>query len=559
MELKPVKGLRPFTKFLMTIGELPSSYLVSMTYEEQLLWFCNYLQNTVIPTINNNGEAVEELQGLFIELKDYVDNYFENLDIQEEVNNKLDDMAESGELAELIAEFLDVGVLFVYDTASDLGSAENLSDGASAYILGKDSYNDGKGAFYKIREITLADVVDGDNIIAITNSDDLVGEKLPNYRMNQVESALDTLTTTTIPGIEEDITTITTTTIPGVQSTLEGEIAALTTQKWIMIGDSYGQGYNPDGNVTGWPLVLKGLLGLDNDHCTIACQGGAGFANTSYLYETILTNLPADDKVTDIIFGGGYNDLAWGAAAVATGFANCSALINTKFPNAKVHVAFFPCCSNDNHKYMYSGYTTYLKNSNLYNWNFLAHISYSLLNASFIASDNIHITQAAENTIANAIYMAINGGYHYSVMNDITLTKDSRFNAGSNTLRLYSIDDMSFISNYAGTITCVVATGQTKVDFSSSSDVVIGQLSQTGLIGKGYYGNQYMAITDVILHDTSQGWRTLHAAVTIDLNGQLILHVPDMTNDTHNGYLTLSSVDNIQIPQFCVNMPTITL
>ena len=45
MELKPVKGLRPFTKFLMTIGELPSSYLVSMTYEEQLLWFCNYLQN----------------------------------------------------------------------------------------------------------------------------------------------------------------------------------------------------------------------------------------------------------------------------------------------------------------------------------------------------------------------------------------------------------------------------------------------------------------------------------------------------------------------------------
>ena len=205
MELKPVKGLRPFTKFLMTIGELPSSYLVSMTYEEQLIWFCNYLQNVVIPTINNNGEAVEELQNKFIELKDYVDNYFENLDVQTEIDNKLDEMAESGELAEIVAEFLDVGVLFVYDTAADLGAAENVKDGTSAYILGKDTYDDGKGAFYKIREITISDVIDGDNIIAITNSEDLVAEKLPNYYINDLQSQITTITDTTIPGLQGDI------------------------------------------------------------------------------------------------------------------------------------------------------------------------------------------------------------------------------------------------------------------------------------------------------------------------------------------------------------------
>ena len=43
MDLKKVETIKPFTRFLMTIGELPSSYLVSMTYEEQLLWFCNFL------------------------------------------------------------------------------------------------------------------------------------------------------------------------------------------------------------------------------------------------------------------------------------------------------------------------------------------------------------------------------------------------------------------------------------------------------------------------------------------------------------------------------------
>lgn len=97
---KEVLKLKPFTKFLFTIGELPTSYLISMTYEEQLLWFCNYLKETVIPTINNNAEAI-------IELQEYVANYFDNLDVQEEISNKLDKMAQDGSLTALIKEYID--------------------------------------------------------------------------------------------------------------------------------------------------------------------------------------------------------------------------------------------------------------------------------------------------------------------------------------------------------------------------------------------------------------------------------------------------------------------
>lgn len=56
-----VKHLEPFKKFIMTIGELPTSYLESMTYGEMVMWLCNYLQNTVIPTINNNADVTNEL------------------------------------------------------------------------------------------------------------------------------------------------------------------------------------------------------------------------------------------------------------------------------------------------------------------------------------------------------------------------------------------------------------------------------------------------------------------------------------------------------------------
>ena len=106
-ELIDVQTLSPFKKFIMTIGNIPTSYLESMSYAELLMWFCNYLQNTVIPTVNNNAQAVEELQGLYITLHDYVENYFDNLDVQEEINNKLDAMAENGTLTNLIKNYVD--------------------------------------------------------------------------------------------------------------------------------------------------------------------------------------------------------------------------------------------------------------------------------------------------------------------------------------------------------------------------------------------------------------------------------------------------------------------
>lgn len=101
-ELIEVKTLPVITKFIYTIGQLPSSYMMSMTYEEQVVWLCNYLEKEVIPALNNNGQAVQELQHLYELLKEYVDSYFENLDVQEEINNKLDEMVEDGTLNEII-------------------------------------------------------------------------------------------------------------------------------------------------------------------------------------------------------------------------------------------------------------------------------------------------------------------------------------------------------------------------------------------------------------------------------------------------------------------------
>lgn len=185
LNLKTVNTVdtRPFKKLVMTIGELPTSFIESMTYYELLAWFTNYLETVIIPTVNNNAEATEELQTLFTELKSYVDNYFDNLDVQDEINNKLDAMVEAGTLQEIVADYLNSKAVFGFDTVADMKSSTNLIDGSYARTLGFYSLNDGGGATYRIREITNSDVVDEKFIVAIGNND-LIAELITSNKVN---------------------------------------------------------------------------------------------------------------------------------------------------------------------------------------------------------------------------------------------------------------------------------------------------------------------------------------------------------------------------------------
>ena len=170
-----VHKLQPITRFIYTLGALPTSYLMSMTYEEQLVWLCNYISQTMIPALNNNVEAVQELQRLYEDLQEYVNNYFDNLDIQTEVNNKINDMYEAGTLQEIITEYLQVNGVLGFDNLSSLKNATNLISGSLVETYGYYESGDGGNAKYKVREVTNQDVVDDMFIIAL-HDESLVAE-----------------------------------------------------------------------------------------------------------------------------------------------------------------------------------------------------------------------------------------------------------------------------------------------------------------------------------------------------------------------------------------------
>ena len=139
--------------------------------------------------VNELVKAVNGMDKVIKEYVDYIDNYFKNLDVQEEINNKLDEMAEGGELAEFIALYANLPCVHAYATIAEMASSENLADGSYARAMSKTVAGTGDGAYYKIREAVEGDDPDGENLVAITGTT-LVAEIIPDFNL---ESAVSTL------------------------------------------------------------------------------------------------------------------------------------------------------------------------------------------------------------------------------------------------------------------------------------------------------------------------------------------------------------------------------
>lgn len=184
-ELHIIESLdrQPFKYMVSTIGNLPTSFVDSMSYYELIAWLCQYIEKTVIPAIDGNAEALQELQAYYVELKQYVDDYFSDLNVQAQIDNKLDEMAQSGALAEIInqeifgeinsqisslgddidaletelgndVEALEAKIgtkITAFDSVSAMKQATTLANGSYARTGGFYSVNDQGGALYYVR------------------------------------------------------------------------------------------------------------------------------------------------------------------------------------------------------------------------------------------------------------------------------------------------------------------------------------------------------------------------------------------------------------------------
>ena len=181
--MKTNKFISPFISCVVQNFPFIEESIDGLTQYELLCKIVEKL-NAVITQTNTQTENIEKLEEAFTTLKNYVDNYFNNLDIQTEINNKLDEMATSGELEAIIASYLNTQAVRGFSTLNDLKNATGLITGAICQTSGKNTYKDGFGSLYRIRNITNEDTIDNDNLVAITSDVSLVAEKITNNIRN---------------------------------------------------------------------------------------------------------------------------------------------------------------------------------------------------------------------------------------------------------------------------------------------------------------------------------------------------------------------------------------
>lgn len=81
--------------------------------------------NEVISNNNEQNTVITNLYNAYVSLQDYVNDYFDNLDVQEEINNKLDAMAQDGSLTLLIKNYVDPYIDAQNEEISDFKSSVN--------------------------------------------------------------------------------------------------------------------------------------------------------------------------------------------------------------------------------------------------------------------------------------------------------------------------------------------------------------------------------------------------------------------------------------------------
>ena len=218
---------KPFVNYMQKV--IPLAFNESLSYYEQLCLILNYIKNEITPSLNTLIDEYSDVVNSVEKLEKYIDDYFNSEDFNNKVttaiDTKLNAMANSGELENIITAYLKLNALICFDTIALMKASTNLTNGSYVETYGSNEFNNKKGAFYKVRTKQESDVVDEVNIIELYNNlvavlilqDDFdslqtqvnnLSDSLntTNQKVNELETGLNT-TNSNVSNVQNDLNT----------------------------------------------------------------------------------------------------------------------------------------------------------------------------------------------------------------------------------------------------------------------------------------------------------------------------------------------------------------
>lgn len=330
----------------------------------------------------------------------------------------------------------------------------------------------------------------------------------------------------------------------------------LTDYGLITIGDSYGEGYTPNGMVKPWCDVLHEQYFSDASFYVNKSLGGSGFgANTHFsaLLSEAITGLSDKQKkqVKYVVVAGGWNDQFIEASTVNSGIQDVINLMS-QLPNATLYIGWIAT--------PIIGFTS-VENVKAYNtiktlyetywgkFKFLSGADSALRWTSVLASDNIHPNSTGQCSIADMIYKAMGGYAPWSRTGDFALDgvgctlNDYKMPVVlTNTSAHCSFSHVSSFLDLAFTPAKNFTNAAVKVMSHNLSFVNEQSICNCNAIVRDKSGyHQCMAVLTINPFDATQ----------VD-SGSIYIKLVD-TNG--NGYTTYTSVNEIQLFGVEFNIP----
>ena len=313
----------------------------------------------------------------------------------------------------------------------------------------------------------------------------------------------------------------------------------------ILIGDSYGDGYTPDGNVTSWCTLVKNYLNL-GDSCFAITRGGSGFKNGTTFNALLRESVGHfSDKTTvkNIVVCGGYNDANYSVNELILAIADFKTKALELYPEANVFIGF--CGFNVDFAFrakLLKACDGYVSGCEYQGVTYLTGVENAIHSDAMVASDGIHPNTWGQESLAKCITNALLCGYGCTIHGET--------DAGVAMLNGFTDKGSAVItSQHDNIVSLSGAIGVSHNGFNykmNGDDIQIAKIS-----GVFFTGGYHSEVTVPVTLQSGATYKTFPGTIRV-VNQVITLSI----RYADGGDYTSFNIQSIQMPQFTINATT---
>lgn len=335
-----------------------------------------------------------------------------------------------------------------------------------------------------------------------------------------------------------------------------------TAKSVVIIGDSYAEGYTPDGNVTGWGDKVASSM----PYCTfkIKYSGGAGFSHVSASTGKKFIDLlnEAGNEMTEanrnnvslVLIGGGINDRDQTKADLKTAIDTFASRCRELYPYADIVYAFIGWSSSSSVRNQLRTECSNLRSCRTSGMKIITSTAFTLHDYKYFSSDGIHPNNNGEDALAQTMAGVILGSepnitIEYDLYNFSSSEMASTVDSTNDNIKNY----LSLRSTFSDGNTNVMLNGRFRLAISNTP-VTIASYPKNLKIGEGWTTPPLTDFACTLFgRDKNNEYFTINGFIRFADNWKIQVYHKEVDNSTTNVFKTIdcnsaAAYCNVQMP-----------